>query len=166
MTGDEAGDLTEALKTLRELQLHLNFFNLGFADVLWGCKLFYLSTTILAGFSAIRLIHTNPVYGCLYAYQFLLGNSNCINIFGFAYKVTEKLEGLVQTMETVSGGLVNAEERKFWARVLRSIPRMGMKVGGFSQGRPSPSSLTSLWVKLSTSSSQSTNMYKLGRVHR
>ena len=63
MTGDVSAVLKEALKTLRELELHLNFFNLGFASVLWGAKVFYLTCTILGGFSAIRLIHTNPVLG-------------------------------------------------------------------------------------------------------
>ena len=69
---DVSAELEEALRTLRELELYLKFFNLSFGAVLWGCKVFYLSLTILAGFSAIRLIHTNPVFGCLYAYCFLV----------------------------------------------------------------------------------------------
>ena len=133
MTGDVSAILTESLRTLRELQLHLNFFNLGFANVLWGYKLALLSGTILGGFSAIRLMHTNPVLGCLYAYIFLACIIVYIGAFQFAYKVTEKLEELTKLMETTSGSLVNAEERKYWARVLRSIPRMGMSLGGFGR---------------------------------
>ena len=133
MTGDASARLEAAMRTLRELQLHLNFFNLGYASVLWGLKVFYMGVTILAGFSAIRLIHTNPVFGCLYTYACLACIILYIGMFGFAYKVTEKLEELTQLMETVSGSLVNPGERKYWAKVLRSIPRMGMSVGGFSQ---------------------------------
>ena len=68
MTGDASARLEDAMRTLRELELHLKFFNMAFADVLWGLKIFYLGGTILAGFSAIRLIHKNPVFGCIYTY--------------------------------------------------------------------------------------------------
>ena len=133
MTGDASAGLEEAMRTLRELELHLKFFNLGFADVLWGLKVFFLGVTTLSGFSAIRLIHTNPVFGCLYTYLFLVCIILYIGIFGFAYKVTEKLEELTKLIETVSGSLVNPGERKYWTKVLRSIPRMGISVGGFSR---------------------------------
>ena len=121
------------MQTLRELQLHLNFFNLGLADVLWACKLSCLSTTILAGFSAIRLMHTNPVFGCLYTYLFLLFSILYIGMYGFAYKVTEKLEDLTKLMEILSEGLTNSKGRKYWTMVLRSIPRMGVNLGGFNR---------------------------------
>ena len=133
MTGNVSAVLKEAMKTLRELQLHLNFFNLGFANVLWGCKVLFLATTILGGFSAIRLIHTNPVLGCLYTYACLIGIILDIGFFQFAYKVSEKMEDLTKLMEITSAGLVNPEERKYWARDLRSIPRMGIHLGGFNR---------------------------------
>ena len=112
---------------------NLNFFNLGFANVLWGYKLLFLVATILSGFSVIRLMHTNPVLGCLYTYACLVGIILDIGFFQFPYKVSEKMEDLTKLMEITSAGLVNPEERKYWARVLRSIPRMGMSLGGFSQ---------------------------------
>ena len=136
MTGgasSSSAGLEDAMRTLRELELHLNFFNLGFTNVLWYLKIFYLGGAIFAGFSAIRLIHTNPVFGCLYAYIFLLLSNFYIQAFGFAYKVTEKLEDLKKRMEFACGSLVSPDERKYWTKVLRSIPRMGMSVGGFSQ---------------------------------
>ena len=125
--------LKEALRTLRELELYLKFFNLGFEDVLWGLKLFWLTCTVLAGFSAIRLTHTNPVLGFLYAYLCLTSIILYVGMFQFSYKVTQKFENLTNLMENVSGGLVNSKERKYWDRVLRSIPRMGMSLGGFNQ---------------------------------
>ena len=54
-------------------------------------------------------------------------------MFGFAYKVTEKLAELTKVMELASGSLVNPGERKYWTKVLISIPRMGMSVGGFNK---------------------------------
>ena len=125
--------LEDAMRTLRELELHLKFFNLGFASVLWGLKVLYLGVTILAGFSAIRLIHTNPVFGCLYIYICLACFILYFGMFGFAYKVTEKLEELTKLMKTMSESLVNPEEKKYWTKVLRSVPPMGMSVGGFNQ---------------------------------
>ena len=92
-----------------------------------------LSVTILSGFSSIRLIHTNPVMGVLYT---AIGVTCIVNYFGmfqFAYKVSEKLESLKRMMEIQSARLIKPDERKYWARVLRSIPRMGIKVGGFNR---------------------------------
>ena len=125
--------LKEALGTLRELELYLKFFNMGFEDVLWRLKVYCLTGTILGGFSAILLIHTNPVLGGLYAYSGLAPIIVFIGTFQFSYKVTEKLEDLKNWMEIVSTGLISEEERKYWARVLRSIPRMGMSLGGFNK---------------------------------
>ena len=89
--------------------------------------------TILSGFSSIRLVHTNPVLGCLYNYVFIVVIIAYIGMFQFAYKVTEKLEKLKELMEMKSVCLVNLEEKKYWKRALRSIPRMGINVGGFNQ---------------------------------
>ena len=121
------------MKTLRELELHLKFFNLVFSDVLWCIKVLLLVVTILAGFSTIRLIHTNPVLGCLYTYISVSSIMMYVGIFQFAYKVTEKLEDLTKLMEILSAGLVNSGERKYWTMVLRSIPRMGINLGGFNR---------------------------------
>ena len=56
-----------------------------------------------------------------------------ISVFQFAYKVKEKLEELKKLMEIKSILVVNSEEKKYWARVFRSIPRTGMRLGGFGQ---------------------------------
>ena len=133
MTGDVSAELKDAMRTLRELELHLNFFNLGFANVLWGCKVLLLNVTILSGFSAIRLIHTNPVLGFLYGYICYTCIIIYIGMYQFAYKVTEKREDLKRKMDIVSGESVSPEERKYWTKVLRSIPRMGMNLGGFNR---------------------------------
>ena len=123
--------LKEAYETLRELQLHLRFFNLTFADSVWGFKMFFLTATILHGFSAIRLIHTNPILGCIYLYGASTAIIVYIGLFQSAYQITEKAERLKKLMEIKSGRLVWPVERKYWAGVLRSVPRMGMRIGGF-----------------------------------
>ena len=128
-----SAELEDSMKILRELELHLKFFNISFGNVLWGCKVFYLSLTILSGFSAIRLIHTNPDFGFLYTYICFLCSALFIGMFQFAYKVTEALENLRKWMEILSVDLVNVEERKYWAGVFKSIPRMGMSLGIFNR---------------------------------
>ena len=131
-TRDPSSVLREAFETVRELELCLKFFNLVFADVLWGYKVLFLGVTILAGFSFIRLIHTNPILGCLYIYCFFAAVIIYVGLFQFAYKVTEKVEKLKELMEMKSASVVNLEEKKYWKRALRSIPRMGINVGGFN----------------------------------
>ena len=73
-------------------------------------------------------MHTNPVLGCLYTYICLLCIVLYVGSFQFAYKVTEKLEDLKRKMEITSASLVNPVERKYWKMVLKSIPRMGMRL--------------------------------------
>ena len=123
----------EAFRTLRELELHLKFLNLVYADVLWVFKLVLLSFTILCGFSSIRIIHRNPILGSLYVSLNLGAPIIYIGIFQFAYKITEKVDKLLSIMELKSTTLGSLTEKKYWARVLRSIPRTGIKVGGFGQ---------------------------------
>ena len=132
-TRDASSVLGEAFESVRELELHLKFFNLVYADVLWGFKVLFLSGTILGGLSSIRLLHTSPILGCLYTYIFLMGIVLYIGLFQFAYKVTEKMDKLKELMEMKSVCLVNLEEKKYWKRALRSIPRMGINVGGFNR---------------------------------
>ena len=125
--------LKEAFGTLRELELNLKYLNLVYADVLWVFKLTLLSMTILGGFSAIRIIHRNPILGFLYGAIALAVIIIYIGMFQFAYTVTEKIDKLLKIMEIKSTSLVNLAERKYWAKVLRSIPRTGIKIGGFGQ---------------------------------
>jgi len=87
--------------------------------------------TVVCGFSAIRISNKIPILGFFNISVGLAAVIIFIGLFQFAYKVTEKTEKLVEVMEVKSASLVNVEERKYWQRVFRSIPRMGMKVGGF-----------------------------------
>ena len=130
---DLAHSLEETLRTVRELELHLNFFNLVFANALWGFKLMFLTYTILDGFSAIRIIHTNLLMGVLYIYLGFSAIVGYLGMFQFGYKVEEKFEDLKRMLEIKSMFLVNPVERKYWAGVLKSIPRMGIRLGGFNR---------------------------------
>ena len=57
-----------------------------------------------------------------------------VGIFQFAYHVTEKVERLIEVMEIKCASLAsNSEDTKYWKKVLRSIPPMGINVGGFGR---------------------------------
>ena len=56
-----------------------------------------------------------------------------IGVFQLAFKVTEKIEILKELMEVQFASLGDLKEQKKWGRVLRSIPRMAMIVGGFNR---------------------------------
>ena len=94
-------------------------------------QLLLLSNTILTGSSAIRIIHTNPLMGVPYIYICFAVIVDYIGMFQFAYQVEEKFEDLKRMLEIKSMFLVNPVERKYYTRVLKSIPRMGIHVGGF-----------------------------------
>ena len=125
--------MTDAVVGLKELELHLLFVNLVFSNVLWLLKVLTLVIVILGGSSAIRIIHISPVLGLLYgsiAFTVLIG---FIGMFQFAYKVTEKVEELMECMKVKSASVVNGQERRYWKRILESFPRMGMRLGGFNR---------------------------------
>ena len=125
--------LEEAFGTLRELELHLKFFNLGFSNSLWLIKVAIVGITVLGGFSAIRIFHRNPFLGLVYISLGLANIISYVGVFQFAYKVTDRMKKLVEVMEVTSARLVNSEEKKYWKRRLKSVPRMGMSLGGFNR---------------------------------
>ena len=89
--------------------------------------------TVLGGFSAIRLSHKNQILGLLYGSFGLGATIAFIGMFQFAHKVTERMEKLMEVMKLTSARLVNVKEKKYWKRMLRSVPRMGINVGGFGR---------------------------------
>ena len=111
--------LEEAFGTLRELELHLHFFNLTFSSSLWISKVVMVGVTVLCGFSAIRMAHKNPVLGCLYVSMVLSAVIIYVGTFQFAYKVTERVEKLREVMEVTSARLVNLSEKMYWKMRLR-----------------------------------------------
>ena len=112
--------------------MYLKFFNLGFAKVLWGMKIVFLGAAILSGFASIRFLHTNPVLGALYTYLFISVIISYVAMFQLAYKVKETLEKLKKLMEMKFKGSFRSDW-KYWEKVLRSIPGIGIDVGGFNQ---------------------------------
>ena len=134
MAKDVSTVLTEALQTLRELELHLKFFNLGFADVLWVFKLILLTSTILGGFSAIRLHTKNPILSLLYTVIAVNAIPIYITIYQLAYHVTEAVDDFKRAIEIQSIELRQGSgEFKYSVRMIKSFPRMGMNIGGFNQ---------------------------------
>jgi len=123
--------LEEASVSLRELQTFLKIYNRVFSKLLWQIKLSCLLITIISQFAAIRLIHSNPLLALFYTSIDFGAVVTYFGIFQFAHKVTEKVEDLLELMEIQSALLVNSVEKKYWKRVLRSIPRMGIEIGGF-----------------------------------
>ena len=123
-----------SVETFRELELHLRFFNKGFASVLWLMKLTCLVCGIVGGFSAIRLHNKNPILSLLYTLNALNGISVYVTVFQLAYHVTEAVDDFKRAIEIQSIELRQGSgEFKYSVRILKSFPRMGMNVGGFNQ---------------------------------
>jgi len=79
------------------------------------------------------MIHRNPILGSLYVSIGLGVIIAYIGIYQFAYKITEKIEKLKELMGIKSAFLVDLEDKKYWKRALRSIPRMAINVGSFNR---------------------------------
>ena len=121
----------ETLEDFRELETQLKFFNLVMARVLWITKLDCLMMSILGGFSAIRIAHTNPLLAVIYAILFVEFIICYTVLFQLAYGVPEKAEELRRVIGLTSAGLKSPLHRKHCEKVLSSIPMMALRVGGF-----------------------------------
>ena len=117
----------------RELELELKLFNLAFSDVLWLFKLTCWNINILAGFAAIQLIKLNPPLATIYAFFFLVCIVLYIAIFGLAFGVTERTEDFREVLQLAIAGLSLPAQKsqKYGQRILKSIPKVAMRVGGF-----------------------------------
>jgi hypothetical protein len=115
----------------RELELELKLFNLAFSDVLWLFKLTCWNINILAGFAAIQLIKLNPPLATIYAFFFLVCIVLYIAIFGLAFGVTQRTDEFREVAQLSIARLRVQKSRKYCQRILRSLPKLAMRVGGF-----------------------------------
>ena len=118
---------------LRSMELYLGLYNKVFSLNVLVIKLVSLLVVIFGGFSTIRLAHSNPLLALVYVIMTLNCGTAYIAIFQLAYKVTEGVEDLKKVIEVKYTELPFPMKRLVFGRVLRSIPLLTVKVGGFHE---------------------------------
>ena len=118
------------VKRLRKLQLYVKWFNEAHCHLIFLLKLCCITLCILNGYAAIAHFSEHPVFGILY-YILLLDLTLLYSIvYQKAFEIPSRFTQTVQKflVHLPKGGSRKAEAV---AKELRSIQRLGIKVGGF-----------------------------------
>ena len=123
--------LLRSLRHLRRLELYLKFFNRGFASVLFLIKCSCLLVTILCGFSAIRLVHKNPLISVIYIVITINSALFYIILYQTAFQITGRIEELRKVIKLKSLEFKYPKMKKYCWQILDSVSTSAINVGGF-----------------------------------
>ena len=119
-----------SVKRVRKLQLHVELFNQVHCILIFLLKQTCITLGILNGYAAIAHFSEHPVLGMLY-YVVLL---NVVLQYSIVYdKAFEVPSRFTQAVQRISRRLPKhrSREGRAFARHLRSISKVGIKVGEF-----------------------------------
>ena len=118
-------------KSLRCFQLYMGMMNLINCFLIWTWKVLCMATGVGTGYAAIVHFSDYPLVGFMY-YVILL---DCVFMYTFIYDKAFQIPALFErATENVMLHLLNRRRpqlSKILQRLMRSIPRMGIKVGEF-----------------------------------
>ena len=118
------------VKRLRNLQLYVKWFNKAHCYVIFLLKLCSITMCILNGYAAIAHFSEHPVFGTMY-YALLVDMTLLYSIvYEKAFQIPNQFTQAVQEIwvHLPKGG---DRKRQAVAKYLRSIPKLGIKVGEF-----------------------------------
>lgn len=98
-----------AVQSLKFIKMLVALYNIDFSTANYLLKILCLIASVLGGFGAIKLMHTNPPYAAIYAMIFIEAAFLYNAIFDNAYTITEKTK-LLKTQIALS--LWNVENEK------------------------------------------------------
>ena len=118
-------------RSLRHNQLYMSVSNSVNCFAIFSCKVGFITICIITGYAAIAHFNDFPVFGVLNYLVFL--NGIFIYSFGYgrAFKIPPLFEEVSQkaVLHACSKGM--SEDAKIFRRQVRSIPRIGVRVGEF-----------------------------------
>ena len=115
----------------RKIQLAMTVFNVSTAGVIFSQKLVCLSGGIVGFYFLLRLILLQPVQSILFFalafdgivfYNVMWGNASLIPVM---------MKELKDQVDVVMAKGMTDNDRQYWKRVAKSIPCIGVSVGGF-----------------------------------
>ena len=117
-------------KCLRHIQLYVCITNLINCFIIFSWKVVCMTVCTGAGYAAIAHFNDHPLFGVMYycilldcSYVYIMG-------YGKAFKIPALFERATQRAMLLAGN-GSSEASKVWMRQIRSIPRIGIKVGEF-----------------------------------
>jgi hypothetical protein len=105
------------------IKLKICLFNLSFSLVVFLTKLIALSASVLGGFGALKLLHSNIPFALFYGLCFFEGNLLYSILFNRAFKIPERVSQVKMEM------LMGSSRWRGSSRECRGIQRFVMSVG-------------------------------------
>ncbi|CAG7667506.1 unnamed protein product [Allacma fusca] len=122
---------TSQVRRLRLLQIIIQFFNQANSYVIFTCKLNCLAAPVIAGYMAVRYFSNNPMTG-IFCIVLAVDSLAC---FGLIYEKAFMIPAnMVRLKEQVSVAIFDRRDigsSISLIKTLRSIPRLGIRVGSF-----------------------------------
>ena len=126
----------EGYRLARKVHLAITIFNKSTAGVVCYHKMLCLSGGIAGLYLCLRLILVQPVHSMLFFAFAFDGTVFFTVMWGNAFLIPVLMKELKDQILMAAGGAVH--HRQYLRRVLRSIPCVGVSVGGFrNMGRDS-----------------------------
>ena len=124
-------DVWNCCKTLRSLQLYITVLNVVHRNLIFTWKLACLAMSITCGYAAIAHFNQHPVFGTMYYIVFFETSFVYTVIYEKAFKIPYLMATAKISLSLRAQGMQNEVPRKVLARQLKSMPLVGIKVGGF-----------------------------------
>ena len=120
----------EVYAAAKILHLCMRIYNLGTAGIIFSHKIGCLASSIFGFYFLIRLMFTQPAATCLVFFLFAFNSMAFYTIMWENSSLIPVMFGLLRA-ETDVVASAQLKDRAYLKRVSRSIPNIGVQVGGF-----------------------------------
>ena len=117
-------------KSLRQTQLYVGIVNEINCFLIFSCKLLHITVSIGTGYAALAHFGDHPIFGVMYYLIFINAAFTYIFCYDKSFTIPALFERAAQRGMFVTCG-VKSQASKIFKRQIRSIPRLGIKVGEF-----------------------------------
>ena len=120
------------IRALRELQLYVSFVNEVHSYIIFTFKMYCISLCIVTGYAAVAHFSENHLFGVMYYILFI----DCLCLYALIYDKAFQIprlfdKALKGIMLRLCLNFPRGRMREYHEKQLRSVPRVGVKVGGF-----------------------------------
>ena len=124
--------LEGGISSLRLIKYEILLFNNIFSTVVYLTKVIAISVGIVGGFGFLKLLNKTPVLALIFGNVFIVAILVFPITFNGTHQITEKVEELKREILVKSRKVRTRNGIKEVEKILKSVQRLGIKVGGFN----------------------------------
>jgi len=125
-------ELESAISRLLRIKYEILLFNNNFSTAVYVFKMSTISAGIVGGFGFMSLLDKNPLLALVFGNFFIVAISSFSITFNGTHQITEKVEELKRDILVKSRKVRTRSGMKEVEMILKSVQRLGIKVGGFN----------------------------------